>query len=53
MITEGAEEARETFTMSADVVTRAVAVDTLRTRLAAAMAVETRRTRCGERKHHC
>lgn len=50
MITEGAEEARETFTVAVDMVARPVAMDTLRARLAATMSVETRGTGC--RKTH-
>lgn len=42
LIAEGAEEAGETFTVTGDVVARTVTVDTLRTRLAATLAEETR-----------
>lgn len=41
LVAEGAEEAGETLAVAADVVTGAVAVDALRTRLAATLAEET------------
>lgn len=44
LITERAEEAGEALAVAADVVARSVAVETPRTRLAAALAKETRRT---------
>lgn len=46
MVAEGSREAGETLAVSRDVVTPPLAVDTLRTRQAAAAAVETRRTGC-------
>lgn len=46
LVAEGAEEAGETLAVAADVVTGAVAVDALRTRLAATLTEETWRARC-------
>lgn len=45
LITERAEEPGEALAVAADVVARAVAVEAPGTRLAAALAKETRRTR--------
>jgi len=42
LVAEGAEEAGETFAVAGDVVARSVTVDALRTRLAAALTVDTR-----------
>lgn len=46
MVAERSEEAGETLAASRDVVTPPLAVDALRTRPAAAVAVETRRAGC-------
>lgn len=52
LVAEGAEEAGETFTVAADMVARSIAVDTLRTRLAASVAVETGRAGCRNTHAH-
>lgn len=46
LVAEGAEEAGEALAVATDVVTGAVAVDALRTRLAATLTEETCRARC-------
>lgn len=51
LVAQRPPEARETITLSCDVVTRSVAVDTLRTRLAAAVAEVAWRANCRGHKH--
>lgn len=46
LVTEGTEETRQTLAVTGDVVAGPVTVDALGTGQAAAVTVETRRTRC-------